>query len=329
MIVRVWLVTGMLLIGISWYLTVAISPANHQGSARSAIDSYREAGLMPAAGSLPMSKEIGHEVFEIPKTDAEHLGDKPMAGMDHGNMPGMDMKQMPGMDHANMPGMTDKKMPAMDHANMPGMTDKKMPAMDHANMPGMTDKKMPAMDHANMPGMAEKKMPAMDHANMPGMAEERGHGGESEKAEGGHSGRGGGLVIFKSRSVHKIDRTVEIKMSEWGYKPGNIIVKQGQVIRLVVTNAGNTPHEFMLMTGPAMNAVGYRVNRADWNLTEHDAIYEKPLILPGDRFELVLKIEKPGMWMFMCMFPYHMALGMMGSLMTEGMQGMSMGGMKM
>jgi len=92
---------------------------------------------------------------------------------------------------------------------------------------------------------------------------------------------------------------------------------------------GNTPHEFMLMTGSEMAAVGYRANRADWNLTEHEAIFEKPLVMTGDRFEMVVKIEKPGAWMFMCMFPYHMQLGMMGALATKGMEGMNMGGMKM
>ncbi len=31
----------------------------------------------------------------------------------------------------------------------------------------------------------------------------------------------------------------------------------------------------------------------------------------------------------MCMFPYHMQLGMMGALATQGLEGMNMGGMKM
>jgi len=51
--------------------------------------------------------------------------------------------------------------------------------------------------------------------------------------------------------------------------------------------------------------------------------------MPGDTFETVVKIEQPGMWMFICMFPYHMQMGMMGMMMTEGMTGMNMGGMKM
>ncbi len=120
----------------------------------------------------------------------------------------------------------------------------------------------------------------------------------------------GGLTITK---------TVELKMHEWGYRPNHVMVAPGDVIRLIVRHAGNTPHEFMLMTGPAMTAVDYRLERADWNLLEHEAIFEKPIVLPGDSFEMLLKVHKPGMWMYMCMFPYHMQLGMMGMLMTEGM----------
>ena len=277
MIVRAWLITGISLIGIAWYMTVSLSPPNYQGSARSAIYTYQDAGLMPAAGSLTISKEIGHDVFEVPKTDADHAGESPMAGMggrSMSGMPGMDMKQMPADG-----------------------------------------------DQAKMPGMSAEKMP--------GMGQKQDHSGKTEMAEDGHGAGGSGLAILKTSSVQKVDRAIEIKMSEWGYAPGSVTVKEGEVIRLIVTNAGNTPHEFMLMTGPEMAAVGYRANRADWNLTEHEAIFEKPLVMPGDRFEVVVKIEKPGAWMFMCMFPYHMQLGMMGALATKGMEGMNMGGMKM
>ena len=160
-------------------------------------------------------------------------------------------------------------------------------------------------------------------------AEEKEHASEAKEAEGGHDAGGSGLEILKAGSAQKVDRTIKLNMAEWGYSPGNIKVKEGEVIRLIITNVGNTPHEFMLMTGPAMAAVGYRANRADWNLTEHEALFEKPIVMPGDQFEMVVKIEKPGAWMFMCMFPYHMQLGMMGAMVTEGMEGMSMGGMKM
>jgi uncharacterized cupredoxin-like copper-binding protein len=50
-------------------------------------------------------------------------------------------------------------------------------------------------------------------------------------------------------------------------------------------------------------------------------------VAPGQDFQVTVEIGEPGLWMFMCMFPYHMQFGMM----TEGMDGsMNMGaGMKM
>ncbi len=64
---------------------------------------------------------------------------------------------------------------------------------------------------------------------------------------------------------------------------------------------------------------------------EHEALAEVPLVLPGGSFEMVVQVHKSGMWMYMCMFPYHMQMGMMGMLMTPDMMGKmgGMGGMKM
>lgn len=73
MIVRAWLVAGTLLIALAWYPMVTLSPDAFQGSATTAIKDYRKASLMPAAGAIVMSKEIGHDVFERPAADAEHL----------------------------------------------------------------------------------------------------------------------------------------------------------------------------------------------------------------------------------------------------------------
>ena len=187
---------------------------------------------------------------------------------------------------------------------------------------------------AGMPGMAPsgemtgEMAAAGEMPGMPGMgtegehesAEAEGHGGmESEE----HQGGAGLLVLDDSVPV---DRVIDLDMREWGFGPGNIEVKMGQTIRLVVRNKGQIPHEFMFMTMTAMQAINYRVERADWNLLEHEALLEKPLIMPGETYDVVLRVQQPGMWMFMCMFPYHMQFGMMGAMATEGM---SMGGMRM
>jgi uncharacterized cupredoxin-like copper-binding protein len=173
-----------------------------------------------------------------------------------------------------------------------------------------------------MPGMAMGEMKEAEHTGeaMPGMA-------MGEMDDGGHSG--GGLMVMPAKMAGMAGRTIEIEMREWGFSPPSITVKAGEVIHFKVRNRGNLPHEFMFMPQNGMNAVNYRLERADWNLTEHEASFERAVVLPGDGFETVVKIAQPGVWMFMCMFPYHMQFGMMGMMKTEGasMGGMNMGGM--
>ena len=114
------------------------------------------------------------------------------------------------------------------------------------------------------------------------------------------------------------DREVKLTMKEWTFSNLNIDVKSGEKIRFTINNGGNIPHEFMFMTMPAMSAINYRVRRADWNLLEHEATYEKSLVLPGGSFSFIAEIKEDGAWMFMCMLPYHMQMGMMGQMATPG-----------
>lgn len=169
--------------------------------------------------------------------------------------------------------------------------------------------------------------PANAMPPMPGMKPEAGaemQGGEDAGlailAEGTPE------AVAKTLGAQPVDRTIEISMKEWSFQPGMVTVNPGEVVRLAVRHDGYTPHEFMIMTGAAMNAINYRLERADWSLLEHKSLFEKSLALPGDRFEVVLKVQKAGSWMFMCMLPYHMQLGMMGMLMTPG-AAMDMGAM--
>ena len=349
MVIRAWLVVGVLLIGVAWYLTVFAPLPSVQATAPSAIDTYRQAGLMPPAGAVKMSTSIGHEVFELPAADAEHLKEAEASQM--ASIPGMNMGDGASSGSSMQMQMDDDKPGAqmqMDDAkpgsSMQMQMDDAKPAEEQA-MPGMNMEAAKAdADHGEkdepMKGMAmdkpaeEQAMPGMNTAGAKPEADhaeeaEAGHGDdEAEAGEGGHAG-GGGIELVSANSNTSVDRVIEVKMTEWGYSPGTVMVKPGEVVRFVVTNAGTIPHEFMIMTGPAMGAVNYRIQRADWNLTEHEAIFENPLVMPGDTFETVLKIDQPGAWMFMCMFPYHMQMGMMGMMMTEGAAGTNMDGMKM
>jgi uncharacterized cupredoxin-like copper-binding protein len=126
----------------------------------------------------------------------------------------------------------------------------------------------------------------------------------------------GGLLVTEEGDY---DREIVLTMSEWKFSDMNIKVAPGERIKFTVKNGGQIPHEFMFMSPPLMQAVTYRGIRADWSLFEHEALFEKALVLPGGEFSFVLKVTQPGSWMFMCMLPYHMQMGMMGQMATEGM----------
>ena len=345
MIVRIWLIGGVLLVALAWILMVPLSPEPFQGAPGGNIASYRAQGLMPEPGGFTLSDEIGHEVFEIPAADALQRGEETaMAGMEgmdmsgekaeaaEDSMPGMAMGEMTAAEPAEAPmaGMAMSEMTAAEpgEAPMPGMAMGEMTAAEPAEVPmaGMAMGEMTAAEPAEapMPAMAMEEMTAAEPAEAPmaGMA-------MAERDEGGHVG--GGLTVLPVEMAGMAGRTIEIEMREWGFSPPNIAVKAGEVIHFKVRNRGSLPHEFMFMPPAGMAAVDYRLERADWNLTEHEASFERALVMPGDGFEMVVEIARPGVWMFMCMFPYHMQFGMMGMMMTEGagMDGMNMGGMKM
>lgn len=318
MIVRVWLIAGIALVVLAWVLMVPLSPPTTQRAPASMIKGYRADSLMPAAGALAMSDKVGHDVFEVPATDAMHLRQAMAAA---GAMSGME--PMAGVEQH-----TEDAMPASrEHASEDMQAMEKKAASPGESMPAMDthgEKELPAKADTGHADKGAGEHTAEGVAVMPAHGDEAGHGSGGEAVGLSILAQGSADAVAKAIGGLAITKTVELTMHEWGYRPNHIMVVPGDVIHLVVRHAGNTPHEFMLMTGPAMNAVDYRAERADWNLLEHEAIFEKPIVLPGDSFEVVLKVHKPGMWMYMCMFPYHMQLGMMGMLMTEGVS-MDMG----
>lgn len=293
MIWRVWIVAAFLIVVLAWALAVPFSPPATSLSA-TAIERYREQGLVPQAGQVRISEEVGHEVFEVPATDAEHLkaalaaagAEQEMAGMNHGTI--QSVAQPPRIEAGD--------------AHTRGE-----PVEAHQEKPAAETRPHPE----------EQVKTGQPHG-------EAGHGLGGEAV--GISILAEGRPEDVTRATHglTVTRSIELKMGEWGFTPAHITVVPGDVIRLAVRHAGNIPHEFMLMTGPAMSALDYRLERADWNLLEHEAIFEKPILLPGDSFDVVMKVHKPGAWMYMCMFPYHMQLGLMGMIMTPGV---SMAGM--
>jgi len=172
------------------------------------------------------------------------------------------------------------------------------------------------MTKAEEPGHGETAEAAPAHGEAEDAAPAP-HGEDAADADPGH-GAGASEAGLKIAEDGEFDREINLTMAEWGYSDFNIEVKTGERIRFNLKNDGQIPHEFMFMTMQAMMAVNYRAARADWSLLEHEALYEKSIVLPGGTFSFVATVEKDGAWMFMCMLPYHMQMGMMGQVATPG-----------
>jgi len=322
---------------ITYLATFAVGPVTQLPPPVSLLEKYQAAGVVPGANEVVENEEIEHDIFEVPPEDKRQLEMiMSSGGMNMGGGGAMDMSgdgtmnksegdQPMNMTDGDQPKkMTDGDQPMnMTYGDQPKkMTDGNQPKkMTDGNQPmNMTDgdqpKKMTDGDQPMNMTDGDQPMNMTDGDQPKKMTDGDQPMNMSEGEEAGHGGSEGGLQITEEGSF---DREITLKMAEWKYSQMNIEVKSGERIRFDIVNDGNIPHEFMFMTMPAMSAINYRATRADWSLLEHEALFEKSLILPGGSFSIVVEIEENGAWMFMCMLPYHMQMGMMGQMATAGM----------
>jgi len=347
--IRLFIMIGVVgVFGLSYFATIGQGPEFQMTQPTSLYEKFVAEGLVPGANDLSENEDLEHDIFEVPPEDEVQLKKamaNPMGGM---KMEGMEMPmgtdgktpmKMEGEGGMKMPmanedgttmkmaGEAEKKMPMANEdgttMKMAGEAEKKMPMVNEdgttMKMAGEAEKKMPMVNEdgttMKMAGETEKKMPMGTESKTP--MKMAGDGDpEHAKEEDAESKEEGGLKITQEGAF---DREINLTMAEWKFSDLKIDVKKGERVRFNITNGGKIPHEFMFMTMPAMAAVSYRARRADWNLLEHEALYEQSLVLPGGKFSFVAEIKENGAWMFMCMLPYHMQMGMMGQMATPGM----------
>ncbi|MDP7151878.1 MAG: multicopper oxidase domain-containing protein [Paracoccaceae bacterium] len=289
MVMRFFLITGLILLGGTAYFVVGQQPPTYQAAPMiGEVTILQQEGVLPT-GDLAEDEEVEHSIFGVPEEDEVQLA-AAMANMD------MDM-DMDMSDGGDMDMGTDGDMNMETDGNMDMGTDGDMNMETDGNM-DMAEEEDP--DHA-----AEAEAEADPHGEA-----------DAEEEERLMAGRMAGLIIQDDGAY---DREITLSMSEWSFSDLDIDAKVGERIQFTLRNDGTILHEFMFMSMAAMQAVNYRAKRADWNLLEHEALYEKSLLLPGQEITFVAEVTKPGAWMFMCMLPYHMQMGMMGQMATEGM----------
>jgi len=312
MIMRMFLIFGLILLGGTGYFIVVQTPPTVQAApAVGEIVRLREEGIFPE-DIMSENEEIEHDVFGVPPEDEEMIeaamGDMDMQGMDMSGGDGaMDMAADGEMDMAadgEMDMATDGEMDMAADGEMDMATDGEMDMAADGAMDMAADGEMDMAADGEMDMAADGEMDMAESAM------------DEEEADRLMAGQMAGLILTDEGDF---DREVNLSMTEWGFSDLALDAQPGEKIRFTVRNDGQIVHEFMFMGMAQMQGVNYRARRADWNLLEHEALYEKSLLLPGEEITFVAEVVRPGAWMFMCMLPYHMQMGMMGQLATEGM----------
>ena len=327
MIMRFYLIAGVILLGAtSYFIVIQQEPSFQEAPAMSSLVQLQRENVLPT-GPFEENEELEHDVFDVPPMD-EMMLEQAMSDMDMGDM---DMSQSDGstMEMADGSTMPMADMAPADSGTMEMADGATMPMADMAPADSGT---MEMADGATMP-MADMApadtgtMKMADGSTMPMADMAPADTGTMEMADGstmpmadmamvtvctGESGLG------FCDDGQAFDREIDISMSEWAFSDLGIEVQVGERIQFNVRNDGKVLHEFMFMAMAQMQAVNYRARRADWNLLEHEALFEQSLMLPGESISFVVEVQSTGSWMFMCMLPYHMQMGMMGQIATPG-----------
>ena len=317
--IRLFVLLGLIGGTVTTYLaTYGVGPEAQLPPVVSQLEKFKAEGYLPEVSDIQENPEAEHGIFEVPPMDEmmleaalEAMGDMPGMDMGGGDGEAMEMQSAEGAT-MEMGDSSNGEAMEMDGTGME-MADTGGDAMEMQSAEGAT---MEMGDSGSgeameMDGAEGTAMDMGNSSSAEGMAMEMADtdGDAMEMAEGG--------LIF--REGGKYDREIGLTMAEWTFSNLSIDVKAGEKIKLTVKNDGQIPHEFMLMTMPQMSAINYRGTRADWSLFEHEALFEEALVLPGGEISVVVQVQQAGVWMFMCMLPYHMQMGMMGQMATEGM----------
>jgi uncharacterized cupredoxin-like copper-binding protein len=126
------------------------------------------------------------------------------------------------------------------------------------------------------------------------------------RADAGHTHAG------EPGKAGEITRAIEVVMNdEMRFQPASFAAKRGEVIRFVVKNIGEMPHEFVLGTQKEIKE-HYALMQKHPEM-EHDDPNAISLE-PGKTGEIVWKFTNAGTFQFACLKPGHYEAGMIGNL---------------
>ncbi|MFX0543858.1 cupredoxin domain-containing protein [Roseovarius sp. S1116L3] len=144
---------------------------------------------------------------------------------------------------------------------------------------------------------------------------------------------GHGSSIGEAGDPAKVDRIIEVSMSEMKYEPATISVSEGETIKFVVRNDGKLVHEFNLGTKETwgghksemqkmMTSGMMTMNKLDHaKMMQGGMMHNDPnaaLLDPGQSAELVWTFTEATEMGFACNVPGHLEGGMVGDIEFSG-----------
>ena len=129
---------------------------------------------------------------------------------------------------------------------------------------------------------------------------------------GGHGHGDEETAIGKPGVASKVSRTIAIEMNDdMRYKPADIQVKRGEIVRFVIKNNGQVKHELSL--GTEKELLEHLEVMRKFPDMEHDEP-SKLTLAPGKQGEIVWQFTKAGSVNFACLMPGHYESGMKGTV---------------
>jgi uncharacterized cupredoxin-like copper-binding protein len=116
-------------------------------------------------------------------------------------------------------------------------------------------------------------------------------------------------------SAQAVKRTIEIRMGDnMRFTPERIDARQGETVRIRLTNTGQVLHEMVLGTASVLAEHAALMKR--FPKMEHDEPYMAH-VAPGKTGEIIWTFNRPGEFDFACLIAGHFEAGMVGKIVVE------------
>lgn len=116
----------------------------------------------------------------------------------------------------------------------------------------------------------------------------------------------------RSGDSRKVSRTITVGMNDsMHFTAGDIVVKQGDTVKFMVSNNGNTMHEMVIGTLKELKAHAELMKKHPG--MEHDEPYMAH-VRPGKRETIVWQFTKAGEFHYACLIPGHLEAGMIAKI---------------